>query len=142
MEQENYNDIQKLLKGIESDEAYTLIEAAETGKRNEAQFDEAVAYVNEAGKKLYLNEKDYDNAIADYQNAQRLFKDLGNYAKKGDSAKARFTECGYWMDYLKGKKLLDEGSYSQARKIFSNLEKVKEGGFEDCTDSGSESKEK
>ena len=131
LEQENYNDIQKLLKGIESDEAYTLIEAAETGKRNEAQFDEAVAYVNEAGKKLYLNEKDYDNAIADYQNAQRLFKDLGNYAKKGDSAKARFTECGYWMDYLKGKKLLDEGSYSQARKIFSNLEKVKEGGFED-----------
>ncbi len=135
LNEEQYDEVKKTLSGVNREEARTLIAEADTGKANEALFDEGLGYMAEARKKLELNSRDYEHAISDYNAGAKIFKDLKSFAKHGDKASDRKNECDNWVKYLEAKSYLDAGdteSLKLARQRFESLTRVGEQGFENA----------
>ena len=134
LEEEDYDEVDRLLKDVSGSAAGELTAAAQAGRANEKRFDEGLGYMAEAREKLSRKSNDYGNAKDRYALAQDKFKELGSYAKKGDPAAARKTECGHWIDYLDGRAAMDEENYEDALPIFESLANEPDGGFEDSAD--------
>ena len=121
-DQANYDKVTELLKDNETPAGRKLRSEAENGISNNKAFDEALDYMQKAENALKIDPTDYGSAMSFFSEAQRRFKELGTFVRKGDvSASERETECENWNFYYDGKSRLANNQFSQARTIFTDL---------------------